>query len=140
MRVLLPFWLLLTLGLWACGDPADGETSGGATDDPLAAGTPEERAMVRALLDSIAAEHGPEDVTDQQIEQLWESRFAGQPLPARVPVASVEDELREELVARARLQALVELVAELEQRHGVERDQAAIEALATLPIVFEEEP
>ena len=137
MRIFLRLWLAIVLGLAAaCGEPANDD----APEDPLAAGLPEERAMVRALLDRIAAEHGPEDVTDEQVRQLWESRVANQPLPAQVPLESMEDELREELVARARLQALVELVAELERRHGVERDPAAIEALASLPIEFEDEP
>lgn len=133
---LLRLWLLLLLGLSACGEAAPEE----AADDALAAGSPEERAMVRVLLDSIAAEHGPEDVTDEQVRQLWESRVAGQSLPERVPLAAMEEELREELVARSRLQALVELVAELERRHQVERNPAVIEALATLPIAFEDDP
>lgn len=130
------FCLLLLFGLSACGEP----TPEAPASDPLAAGTPAERAMVRALLDEIAAEYGPEDITDEAVHQLWESRVAGQPLPARVSLESVEDQLREELVARRRRQALVELVSELERRHGVERDPAAIEELVTLPIRFEDEP
>ncbi len=136
MRVSGRCCLLLALGLSACGEPPPSE----APADPLAAGSPAKRAMVRALLDEIAASHGPEDVTDEDVRQLWESRVAGQPLPARVPLESVEAELREELAARARTQALVELVAELEQRHGVERDPAAIEQLLTLPLQLEDGP
>lgn len=128
--------LLLALGLAACGDPSPSD----APAPDLAAGAPAERAMVRALLDELESEHGPEDISDDAVRQLWESRVEGQPLPARVPLESVEDELREELVRRARLQALVELVAELERRHGVERDPAAIERLETLPLRFEDGP
>ncbi len=126
-------WVLC--GLLACGEPTEP-----VADDPLAAGPAAERAMVRALLDDIADAHRAEDVSDEAIRELWESRVAGQPLPSRVPLEQVEDSLREELVQRARLGALVELVAELERRQGVERDLEAIEGLATLPLRFEDGP
>lgn len=130
-------WAWLLCGVLACGEPADPV---GQEDESLLAGPAAERAMVRALLDEIAAAHRPEAITDEQIRALWESRVAGQPLPLRRPIEDVEDQLREELVQRARLTALIELVAELERSQGVERDLAAIEGLATLPIQFEEGP
>lgn len=127
-------------GWWLCALLACGEPSEPAEPEALAAGSPAERAMVRALLDDIEDDHQLADIGDDDVRQLWESRVAGQPLPARVPLEEVEDELRQELLQRARLGALVERVGELERTHGVERDQQAIEGLATLPLRFEEGP
>lgn len=127
------------LGLSLCLVLACGEAPEPAEPEALLAGTPAERAMVRGLLDEIAATHGPATITDEAVRELWETRMEGRPLPARVPLEEVEDELRAELVRRARLAALVELVAELERREGVERNLPAIEALPTLPLTFEEE-
>ena len=135
---------LVAWALWvavACGQPSEpSQPREPAITDPLVAGPAAERAMVRALLDEIAAAHGPEDIGDEEVRALWESQVAGQPLPARVPLERVEEALRAELVDRARLAALIELLSELERTHGVERNLPAIEALATLPLTFEDEP
>ena len=133
-------WLVLGCAFGCSGGPGEGS----GAEDPAESDPPElraavERARVRGLMAEIEATHTPESIPEEEVRELWERTVEGQPLPARKPFEAMEAELREELANRRRTQALVDLVAGLEERIGVERDAQAIEELATLPLAFEEE-
>jgi hypothetical protein len=91
-----------------------------------------ERIMVRAMLHDLEKENTPELISEAEVRAYYVQRAENLPVPEHRTLAEVEEEVRERLSQKKRLQNVVEIVQRLEAQGLVQYDESGVERLLSM--------